>query len=505
MTSVLVVGAGIGGITTAARLAQHGYQVTVVEKCERAGGRCDYLLKDGHHFDTGPTLFVMPQIFAQAFADLGERMEDHLDLRRVDPTYHVHFGDGSTLFLTSDLNAMQAQLEAIEPGSFGGFLRYLNEGRLHYKLAFPNLAERNFCSLPEFCSLKNLLLFFRLKLLTSHYDNMGNYFSDRRLKAAFTFQDMYMSLSPYEAPAMYSLLQYTELADGMWFPMGGMYRIVEALTGIAKRSGVRFMYNAPVEQINVDGRQATGVTLADGRQMQADIVVANADLPYVYRCLLPDDGMAKRLESKRYTCSTMMFYWGVDKQYPQFGPHNLFLADNYRQSLDRILKDLTLPDEPTFYMHTPARVDPSLAPEGQDTLVVVVPVGHINDAAPQDWSATQKRARQLVLQRLAQIGADDLDEHIKFEVSYTPHDWLNRYNLTKGSTLGLGHNLMQMGYLRPRNRHDRYRNLYFVGASTHPGSGLPAVLLSARLTTERVLQDADIPQVASVMTPAATL
>ena len=504
MTSVLVIGAGIGGIVTAARLARHGYQVTVIEKGERAGGRCDRLVKDGHHFDTDPTLFLMPQIFARTFADLGERMEDHLDLRRIDPTYHVHFGDGSTLLLTSDLNTMQAQLEAIEPGSFGGFLRYLNEGHFHYQLAFANLAERNFTSLPEFCSLKNLLLLFRLKLLTKHYDNVGNYFGDRRLKAAFTFQDMYLSLSPYEAPAMYSLMQYTELADGIWFPMGGMYRIVEALTSIAERNGARFVYNAPVEQINTNGRRATGVALADGRQIQADVVVANADLPYVYRCLLPDARMARRLERKKYTCSTMMFYWGVDKQYPQFGPHNLFLADNYRQSFDRILKDLTLADEPTFYLHAPVRIDPSLAPEGQDTLVVVMPVGHINDAAPQDWAAIQKRARQLVLQRLAQIGADDLDEHIKVEVSCTPRDWLRRYNLVKGSTLGLDHNLMQMAYLRPHHRHARYRNLYFVGASTHPGSGLPAVLLSARFATERVLQDAGVPQAASIMRPAAT-
>jgi len=494
MASILVIGAGIGGIVTAARLARHGYQVTVIEKAERAGGRCDRLVIDGHHFDTGPTLFLMPQVFAQTFADLGERMEDHLDLRRIDPTYHVHFGDGSTLLLTSDLNAMQAQLEAIEPGSFGGFLRYLNEGHFHYKLAFPNLAERNFRSLPEFLSLRNLLLLFRLKLLTRHYDNMGSYFNDSRLKAAFTFQDMYLSLSPYEAPAMYSLMQYTELTDGIWFPMGGMYRLVEALTGIAERSGAQLMHNAPVEQNNIDGRRATGVTLADGRQIQADIVVANADLPYVYRCLLPDDGAAERLERKTYTCSTMMFYWGVDKQYPQFGPHNLFLADDYRQSLDRVLRDLTLPDEPTFYMHTPVRVDPSLAPEGQDTLVVVVPVGHVNDAAPQDWAAIQKRARQLVLQRLAQIVADDLEEHIKFEVSYTPRDWLSRYNLVKGSTLGLGHNITQMAYLRPSHRHARYRNLYFVGASTHPGSGLPAVLLSARFAAERVLQDAGPPE-----------
>jgi phytoene desaturase len=508
--TALVIGAGIGGMATAARLAQRGYRVTVVEKNEQAGGRCGHLVKEGHYFDTGPTLFLMPEIFTQAFADLGERIEDHLDLHRIDPSYHIHFSDGSTVTLTSDLNAMQAQLEAIEPGSFGGFLRYLNEGYLHYELALPHLVERSFHNLLEFCSLKNLFLLFKLKLLTRHYDNVGHYFNDQRLKAAFTFQDMYLSLSPYEAPATYSLLQYAELAGGVWFPLGGMARVVEALTSIAERSGVQFMYNAAVAQINVAGQQAKGVTLADGRQIRADMVVANADLPYVYRCLLPDDGMARRLERKRYTCSTVTFYWGVDKPYPQLGPHTLFLGGKYRQSFDRILKDLTLPDEPSFYVHAPARVDPSLAPAGQDTLMVVVPVGHINDAAPQDWpaqdwAALQQRARQFVLQRLAQVGADDLDEHIKFEVSYTPRDWQSRYNLTKGATLGLGHNLRQMGYLRPQNRHARYRNLYFVGASTHPGTGVATALISARLTTERILQDAGIPQVASRMTPAAAM
>jgi phytoene desaturase len=494
MASVLVIGAGIGGLVTAGRLARHGYQVTVAEKGKRAGGRCDHLRIDGHHIDTGPTLFLMPRVFAQAFADLGECMEDHLDLQRVDPNYHIHFGDGSTLALTSDLNAMRVQLEAIEPGSFGGFLRYLSEGHLHHKLGFAHLAGREFRSLPDFLNLRNLLLMFRVKLLVKHYANMANYFGDARLKAAFTFQDMYLSLSPYEASATYSLLQYAEFADGVWFPMGGMYRLIESLASIAEKLGVRFMYNCPVDRINVDGRQATGVTLADGRQMAADIVVANADLPYVYRHLLPDEGMAERLERKNYTCSTVMFYWGVDKQYPQLEAHNLFFVDNYRQCLDRILRDHTLPDEPIFYLHTPVRIDPSLAPDGHDTLVVVIPVGHLDDNAGQDWAAIQQRARQLVLQRLAQIGAADLEEHIKFEVCYTPRDWQSRYNLAKGSTFGLGHNLLQMAYLRPRNRHARYRNLYFAGASTHPGSGLPAVLLSARFATERVLEDAGVPE-----------
>lgn len=502
--TVLVIGAGIGGIATAARLARHGYRVTVAEKNERAGGRCGRLVKDGHCFDTGATLFLMPEIYAQTFADLGERIEDHLDLRRIDPTYDIYFKDGTTLALTSDLNAMQAQLEAIEPGSFGAYLRYLDEGGRHYQLSLTHLVKRNFRSLPEYFNLKNLLLFFRLKALIKHYDHIGNYFSDRRLKVAFTFQNMYMGLSPYEAPATYSFLQYTELADGVWFPMGGMYRVIEALTGIAEKWGVRFLYNAPVQQINVDGRQATGVTLAGGRQIRADIVVANADLPYVYRHLLPDDGTTGRLEGKKYGCSALTFYWGLDKQYPQLGPHNLFVAGDYRQSFDAIFRDLTLSADPSFYVHAPVRVDPSLAPEGQDTLMVAIPVGHINDTALQDWAAIQTRARQVVLQRLAEIGISDLDERIKFEVSYTPRDWQRQYNLVKGASHGLGHNLTQMGYLRPRNRHDRYRNLYFVGASTHPGTGLPTVLVSAGLTTQRILEEAGVPHVAEIMAPAPT-
>ena len=490
--TVVVIGAGIGGIATAARLAQHGCKVTVVEKCEQAGGRCSRLLRDGHHFDTGPTMFLMPELFTSTFADLGVNMEEHLDLRRIDPTYHLHFDDGSSLSLTSSLNMMQKQLEVIEPGSFGGFLRYLNEGHLNYKLSLTHIVKRDFRSPLEFFSLHNLLLFSRLKVLRKHYANIGNYFHDHRLKAALTFQDMYVGLNPYEAPAIFSLLQYTELADGVWFPMGGMYRIIEVLMDIAKKRDVRFMYNTPVKKINVDSRRAIGVTLADDRIIPADIIVANADLPYVYRNLLPEDGEAGRLERKKYTCSTLMFFWGVDKQYPQLGTHNLFMGGNYRQSFDRIFRDLTLPDSPSFYLHAPVRVDPSLAPMGHDSLTVVVPVGHIGGAIAQDWGAIQKRARQVVLQRLAKIGVSDLDQHTKFEASFTPQDWKDRYNLVKGSTHGLSHSLMQMGYLRPRNRHNRYRNLYFVGASTHPGNGLPTVLVSARLVAERILQETGV-------------
>lgn len=221
MSSVAVVGAGLSGIAAAARLAREGYDVTVVEKNGGPGGRCGRLEADGHRFDTGATLFLMPELYAKAFRDLGERMEDHIELLRVDPTYHIHFGDGTDLDLTSDFDAVRSQLEAIEPGSFAGLLRYLDEGRRHYELTLPNLVNRDFRSMREFLRPSNLLLFLRLNVLTRHYENVGNYFSDSRLKIAFTFQNLYVGLSPYEAPAVFSLIQYSEFADGVWFPKGG--------------------------------------------------------------------------------------------------------------------------------------------------------------------------------------------------------------------------------------------------------------------------------------------
>ena len=491
----LVIGAGLGGIATAAHLARNGYDVTVLEKNAAPGGRCSQIIRDGHRFDTGPTLYLIPEVFKQTYASLGEHIDDHLDLRRIDPTYRFYFDDGSHIALTADMNLMQSQMEAIEPGSFGGLLRYMVEGHRHYDLAVNDLAGRNFCNLFEYFSPKNLGLLFKLKALINHYDNVGNYFQHPYLKAAFTFQNMYLGLSPFEAPATYSLLQYTELVDGVWFPMGGMYPVVESLVSIAELLGARFVFNTPVDQIIVDEDHAKGVKLNDGSIVKADLIVANADLPYVYRALLPDRAQAKRLERKNYTCSAIMFYWGVDKVYPQLEIHNLFVAGDYRASFDRVFKDYSLPDEPNFYVHAPTRVDPSAAPPGQDTLMVLIPVGRLNGSITQDWKTLQKKARSAVFSRLAMMGIKDLEYHIKFEVSYSPRTWQNIYNLTKGAAFGsLNHNFIQVGYLRPHNRHHRYQNLYFAGGSTHPGNGLPLVLLSARLTTERIFSELGVPR-----------
>ncbi len=368
-------------------------------------------------------------------------------------------------------------------------LHYLAEGRHHYELSLPNVVERDFRSLTEFINPRMISIFLRLKALTRHTSYASRFFKTSKLQMAFTFQDMYMGLSPYKSPATYSFMQYTELSDGLYYPLGGMYRIAETLTAIAEKLGVRFLYNAPVEKILVEGGRATGVVLADGQRLIADILVANADLGYVYRQLLPDDGEADRIDRKEYGCSTVMFYWGLDKQYPQLGPHNLFFSGDYRKGFEDIFKGTTMPEQPNFYIHAPARIDPSAAPAGHDTLYVAVPVGHISSRKPQDWPGIQARAGSFILERLAQLGMADFESHIKVEVSFAPQDWQLRYNLTRGSAHGLSHKLTQMAYFRPHNRHKRYRNLYFVGASTHPGTGVPTVLVSARLTAQRILDD----------------
>jgi phytoene desaturase len=244
-----------------------------------------------------------------------------------------------------------------------------------------------------------------------------------------------------------------------------------------------------VEQIIVNGKRVEELVLEHNQRIDADIILANADLPYVYTDLLPMDYRAEKISRKRFSCSVISFFWGVDKPYHALGPHTLFLADDYRANFDTIIKELGLPANPSFYIHAPTRLDPSMAPPGEETLIAVVPVGHLSENGHQDWDDLTDQARKQVFRRLGLMGITDLEAHIKFEISFTPLSWRKRYNLMKGSTHGLSHNLTQLAYFRPSNRHPHYQNLYFVGASTRPGTGIPTAMISARLVAKRIMDE----------------
>jgi phytoene desaturase len=307
---------------------------------------------------------------------------------------------------------------------------------------------------------------------------------------AYTFQNIYVGQSPFNSPALFSMVPAAELTEGSFFVKGGMFSIVEKLISAAQTSGVKFHFNNGAKKINVKNRRAESVILDDGTEIRADIIVANADLPYVYRKLLPDKSKSRRLDNLKYSCSAICFHWGLDKVYPQLGHHSVFLSEGFREGLDRIFKDKSVSGTPSFYVHAPKRTDSSAAPINQDTLSFIVGAGHLDSMKNQDWNDLKDKTRIALIKRLKQLGLEDIEEHIKFEICYTPESWETACNISRGSVFGsLAHNLMQMGYFRPHNQHSRYKNLYFVGGSTHPGNGIPNVLLSAKLTSERILNN----------------
>ncbi|MHC1733294.1 MAG: phytoene desaturase family protein [Bacteroidales bacterium] len=487
--TALIIGAGIGGITTSLLLAERGYSVDVYEKNISAGGRCGQIIRDGHRFDVGATMMLMPEVYRDILGSLGLTMDD-LNIKPLDDIYTLWFDDGTSLAFTTDRERMRQQLEKIEPGSFVRAEEYVRTGFGLYRIAFQKLLGRNFTRFFDFFNLSNALLLIKLKTYLNHYRYTARFFKSEHLRMAYTFQNIYVGQSPFSAPALFSMIPAAELTEGSMFPVGGMYAIAERLMAEATEKGVRFHFARPVTRILVSGNRATGVAFSDGSVAKADFVIANADLPYVYRELLPRGNKSKRLDRMKYSCSALVIHWGLDKQYPQIGQHSTFLSDSFREGLDKIFRDKSMGDDPCFYIHAPVRTDPTAAPEGCDTFSVAVGVGHLDPKRPQDWQRMTDKARDVVFRKLKKIGIDDIESHIKFEIVTTPGTWEEALNVSRGSVFGsIGHNIFQMGYFRPHNRDRRYRNLYFTGGSTHPGNGIPMVLMSARLVAERILKE----------------
>ncbi|KAJ5936849.1 Phytoene desaturase [Penicillium verhagenii] len=486
--SAIVVGAGAGGIATAARLAKAGYKVTVVEKNGFVGGRCSLVRHGEYRFDQGPSLLLMPEVFYRTFEDLGSSPEDEgLRLLKCEPNYRIWFSDHDYFEASTDLCKMKPQIERYE-GKDGlqNFFRFMKESGQHYDLSMDHVLSKDFPNLLAMLRPQLLFSLASLHPFESMWSRIKLHFKSDKLRRAFTFASMYLGMNPFEAPGTYSLLQYTELAHGILYPGGG-------LANIGKRLGVEYRLNTEVASIICSqDSKAQGIQLKSGEELFADVVIINADLVYAYNNLLPPDSYSRSLTKRSASCSSISFFWSFDRIIPELQVHNVFLAEEYKESFDAIFHRHQLPNEPSFYVNVPSRIDPTAAPEGKDAVVVLVPVGHITDDPlnPQDWNRLIDHARDVVLKTIeSRTGALDLRGSLIEESIETPISWKAKFNLDRGAILGLSHSFFNVLSFRPTIRHASIQGLYFVGASTHPGAGVPVALSSAKIVTENVLAD----------------
>ncbi|CAG9467515.1 unnamed protein product [Pedinophyceae sp. YPF-701] len=507
---VVIVGGGIGGLVAGGLLAKQGMDVTILEKNADVGGRCQSeTTAGGFRFDTGPSLLLFPDTYKQTFALLGEPdMERRLPVTKITPAgYRVHFGDGSDADMIYDRDAMCAQLEKIEPGAGDAYLQWLRDAENSLKLGMENFIEVDADNLLGLLRLDKLipmvLKVSPIDLLSPHVSVLGSKFKDPRLKAMFTFQDLYVGLSPYNAPGVYSLLAGTELLDGVWYPKGGFQNVRAQIRQLAEENGARVQCNAEVQRVLFEGDRAVGVALAGGEEVRADVVMCNRDVSKGFSIM--DNDKAKQRGQKikdkwDYSCAVVSFNWGISKPVPELLHHNVFLSDDWEASWDRATAPDKFVKKPNFYVHSPCVTDPSAAPDGKASVMVLLPIANkqeIEKAAGRKLSDAEMRerldaiiaeGRERVLDTFESKGIE-LRGHIEEEFIIDPVEWEERYGIEHGAVFGLSHGMLQLATFRPALKDLTHEGLYFVGASTRPGNGVPLVMISGRLAAERVLQD----------------
>jgi phytoene desaturase len=483
MGRTIVIGAGLGGLSAAIRLAARGWDVTIYEKNAQPGGRLSTVSADGFTWDAGPTLIMMPEVLAELFAIAARRMEDYLDLRRVDPYYRVVFEEGRHLDFTGDLPAMADNAEAIEPGGGRRFLAFLSHAERLSRRTRASLVERRFAGARDLARPDVLLSLLRARPLSTVADEVAAHFRSSELRRAFSFQTLYLGSRPDRTPAAYVMIPYVEIAEGVWFPRGGVRQIAVALARLARELGVDIRLETPVRRIATDGRRATGVVLDGGRVERADAVVANAEWGYTHRELL---GRGARAAGKDYGCSGVLFLAAV--RGPLEGPHHTFiLSEDFEGNIADIFERRCLPERPSIYVCRPTATDPSLAPPGTELLYVLVPCPTLESTV--DWDAELPLFRKKVFDRLSRAGLENLDGRILAETALTPRTFGERFNLSAGSAFGLAATLRQSGPFRPAVRSPFVRHLYHVGASSHPGGGVPIVMMSGKMAAEALEED----------------
>lgn len=475
---IVIVGAGLGGLAAGLRLAHAGHEVTIYEKTDQVGGRNRTAQVNDCHFDAGPTLLMMLDPFRKLYSEVGERMEDHLHLSLCDPSYRVFYSDGVRLEATPNVARMVEQIKELSPRDARAYPKLLGDLAELYKDSIPNFVEKNYNSPLDFFGPSSLAKVVKHRMLANLAGRIAKYIEHPKLRMLFSFQTMYLGLSPFEAPWVYATLTYMEFGEGIWYPQGGVVEIARSIARLAESRGAKIHLNSPVSSI-----QGKSVTLESGEVVEADAILCNADLPYADRELIPTLSKAPKSAKLKSSCSAFMIYCDYHGSLPELRHHNVFFGSDFVDNLDRIFNRRLLPEDPAFYACISKRSEASVAPEGHENLMILAPCPNLD----RTW--TDQDAQDLREKVYARLGREVGFEpsRVRGVKTFSPEDWKSVLNLDRGAAFGLSHHFNQSAYFRPANRSKSNPDLYFVGASTIPGNGMPMVLISADLAVQRIL------------------
>ena len=495
---VIIIGAGPGGLASAILLAAAGVKVKVIERLPTVGGRTSSIEADGFKFDLGPTFFLYPRVLEEIFATAGTSLRAEVEMVRLDPQYRIIFGGGGQIDATPDIARMERQIAAIAPADAPGFRRFLDENRTKLERMEPCL-QTPFDGWQDLINMRMLKLLPMLRPHQSLDTYLGRFFRDPRIRLAFSFQSKYLGMSPFRCPSLFSILSFLEYEYGVFHPIGGCAAVTVAMARVAERLGVEIRTDSPVEEVLFEGRRAVGIRTASGVE-RASAIVMNADFARAMKRLVPDRlrrrWTDRKIARKKFSCSTFMMYLGVEGTF-DLPHHSIHIASDYERNLDEIENRHVLSEDPSFYVQNACVTDPTLAPRGQSALYILAPVTHQH--ANVDWSRERDRFRAKMLRQIEKAGFTDVEKRIRFERIVTPDDWDSKYEIHQGATFNLAHSLDQMLHLRPHNRFEDVDGIYLVGGGTHPGSGLPVIFESARISSRLLLADLGL---ASAVVPA---